>query len=218
MVKEVTWYVTFISIVFGVFISVWVQPLEGELITAAFPPKDLSDAVFLARGILMFLILVCLWWWYAIFLGIVHPANGFLMYLYEFATLAIFAIGFRYWDQSYLFPASVFFGSSFMLVRFYLTLGVVTKLSDEWWALIIALITLVTYVFIIVGAFGVLFLLSGISDEQKLGTVHIVVTVLLLVGFIATLLAVYRVEGFKWGDPKTIAGPTNEYGTGLKSE
>ena len=154
----------------------------------------------------MFLILVCLWWWYAIFLGRVYPANGFLMYLYEFATLSTFAIGFRYWDQGYLFPVSVFFGSFFMFVRFYLTLGVVTRHSDEWWALIFALWTLVLYAVGFAGALGVLFLVPGISGEQKFTTIHIGVTVLLLVGFIATLLAVRKVEGLKWGDPKTIPG------------
>ena len=157
----------------------------------------------------MFLILVCLWWWYAIFLGVVHPASGFLMYLYEFATLATFAIGFRYWDQSYLFPASVFFGSFFMFVRFYFTLSVVKRLSDEWWALIIALITLALYAVGVAGALIVLFFVPGISDEEKFKTIQIGVTALLLAGFIATLLAVYRVEGFKWGKPKTISGPTD---------
>lgn len=215
--EGLTWYVTFISIVFGVFISVWVQPLEGEGIRGAFPPTSLSDALLLARAILMFVILVCLWWWYAIFLGKVNPAKGFPMYIYEFTTLAVFAIGFRYWDHAYLFPWAVFIGSALMLGRFYLALGKVGgiphNLSDigaqskEWWALIIALVTLVMYVAVILGALTVIFLSPGISQEQQLNSVHYVVTFLLLVGFLATMLAVNKAEGgFKWGKPEVIVG------------
>ena len=78
MPVELTWYVTFISIVFGVFISVWIQPLERDEIKERFPPKGVSDILFLARGILMFAILICLWWWYAIFLGNIDPLTASL--------------------------------------------------------------------------------------------------------------------------------------------
>lgn len=121
------------------------------------------------------------------------------MYTYEFTTLAGFAVAFRYWDQPYLFPVAVLFGASFMLGRFVLTLALIDIEPNHQSALIIAIVTLGVYVVFILGAFAATFLPQGGSPEQRLRTVHNVVTVLLLVGVIATVLAVDRAVGLKWG-------------------
>ena len=77
--RQFSWYLAFISIVFGIFISFWVQPLatlidngntEQELINAFISKNSI-------RGLLAFLMLICLWWWYGTFLGRIAPARLF---------------------------------------------------------------------------------------------------------------------------------------------
>lgn len=150
----------------------------------------------------MFLILICLWWWYAIFLGTVYPANGFLMYLYEFTTLAAFAMAFRYWSEKYLFPIAVLLGSFLMLIRFILIYysDTLAETSKEGQALFIAVITLLIYVVAMSGALAVI-AMGGVAASKKLNILHQVTNTLLLVGVLATVLAVDKAEGIKWGSP-----------------
>lgn len=219
MVLEITWYITFISIVFGVFISVWVTPLEGKAISDAVPPKTFQHFLLLSRGVLTFLLLICLWWWYAIFLGNINPATGFLMYVFEFTTLAFFAVGFRYWDHPILFPSAVLIGATLMLLRFIFIVweGLVDVESKEWSALIIAIGTLVVYIVFILGAFAVTFV-ARLQVEQRLSIVHNVVTFLLFVGIVATMLAVDKAEGFAWGKPLVIGESAEGQGAAHNSQ
>ena len=59
--KEYSWFMTFISIVFGVLVSVWVQPLGSVL--ADNNPQHPVDFLDWARGGLMLLVLISLWYW-----------------------------------------------------------------------------------------------------------------------------------------------------------
>ncbi len=54
------------------------------------------------------MMLVCLWWWYGIFIGKIDPAKGFPMFAYDFVSLGSFAIAFRVWPQPFAFPVTVF--------------------------------------------------------------------------------------------------------------
>ena len=147
--RNAEWYFVFISIIFGVFIAVWIEP-----VTALFPytDGDVTDAGASAMastaapgfestsianfsggferlenrimtkevliGVIMFVILVCLWWWYGTFLGNLSPANGFWLYFYDFVTLCSFAIAFRLWYHPIVFPIIVVIAAALMLARF----------------------------------------------------------------------------------------------------
>lgn len=129
------------------------------------------------------------------------------MYVFEFSTLAAFAMAFRYWNENYVFPSAVLIGSGLMLVRFIIIYesGVLQETDadqskKDLAALTIAIITLGLYVFVIIGALAVAFM-GGMEPQKRLSTVHYVTTFLLLVGVVATLLAVDKAEGLKWGTP-----------------
>jgi uncharacterized membrane protein YozB (DUF420 family) len=121
--RESSWYFNFISIVFGVFIAVWIEP-----ITALFPVQkvgvestlEVLNSLETIRGALMFLMLICLWWWYGTLLGRVAPAVGFWSYMYDFISLCSFAVAFRMWNHPSLFPMVVFFAAGLMLLRFWM--------------------------------------------------------------------------------------------------
>ena len=195
------WYVTFISIVFGVFISVWVEPMAGAAISKISADDISLEAMFLlARGLLMFAILVCLWWWYAIFLGKIAPANGFLMFSYDFTSLASFAIAFRMWDTPKLFSITVFIGALMMLVRFVLAKNHVDKDSKEARGMKAALFALGGFMSYFFGVFSYAFGSGGLSQN----VINYGVMVLLIVGIIATIYAVRQSEGWKWGEPLEI--------------
>ena len=115
-------YLTFISIVFGVFFAVWIVPLSNYF---RGPPKDdiktTLDTLWslnMARGAVTFVMLVCLWWWYGTFIGNIAPAEGYWVFLFDFVTLCSFAVAFRMWDHRTLFPLVVFFAAGLMLARF----------------------------------------------------------------------------------------------------
>jgi hypothetical protein len=124
--KIENWYVAFISIIFGLFISVWIAPVpallalhsNNQLRQQKIVSWDCVNTAFLmARGLITFIILVCLWWWYAFFIGRLSPANNLYSYMFAFFSLAVFALGFRLWHTELLFPAAVFFGASAMIIR-----------------------------------------------------------------------------------------------------
>ena len=117
------WYLTFISIIFGVFIAVWIEPVSALFFVAdqTVQVQQLFTILFSAtagRGALIFIILICLWWWYGTFLGRIAPARSFWDYLYDFVSLSSFAVAFRMWNHPSLFPIVVFFAASLMLFRF----------------------------------------------------------------------------------------------------
>src|SRR3972149_1984332 len=138
---EDEWYVTFISIVFGVFISVWIEPL-ASLIQMYSSLEEVLFTFVIARGLLMLLILICLWWWYAMFLGKVEPAKGFVLDFYDFLSLGAFAVAARFWHRSLLFPTTVLYASALMLYRFWRARRWLSPHSNERKALHNALVVL----------------------------------------------------------------------------
>lgn len=111
------YYSMLLAAVFGLCLSLW-----------AFPIVDLPDKVaegdyfVLATGFLYLLILVCLWWWYGIFLDRLCPASDLRMYGWDFVTFAVFAVAARFWDRSEYFSLAVTAGSCLMLGRFWWSL------------------------------------------------------------------------------------------------
>ena len=93
-------YSAFMSVVFGVFVSVWIQPLSDSRVTSGALAFAGVPWVAVTHGAPMFLTLISLWWWYAMFLGRCHPSNTFYMYTYDFLSLVVFAIGFRFWHRN----------------------------------------------------------------------------------------------------------------------
>jgi len=121
------WYLTLISLLFGVFISLWMDGLakHGEM------PDHPGG---LALGLLVLLVLVCLWWWYGVFLGRVSPANNILLYVWDFATLATFAYGARSWAQPEQFMVALVIAVFMMAFRVALAWRESTPRSEDRYA------------------------------------------------------------------------------------
>ena len=226
-------YLTFISIVFAVFISLWVQPIF-TLYKDAMTIREVSVVFFdwkTVQAVLIFNILICLWWWYGVFLGRMDPAHSFYKYGFDFMTFSSFAITFRNWDHVNVFPIVVIIASALMAIRFGLTLKNwendrgQTKPDSAKKALRRFLVVLGIYLLIATGAAGVLLLDPSIlateegSFDSKVGYG---ISVLLLIGISATISAVYLTEGMTWSQPRAwykppITPPADETDTGASS-
>jgi len=197
--KNVNWYVAFISIVFGVFISVWAEPMTATLGRTVAENNDTSVLyILLARGLLLFLVLVCLWWWYAFFLAKVDPAKGFAMFAYDFLSLGTFSLAFSVWENETVFSFTVVFAGIAVMLRFMLAWR---KSSDkEKTALKIALAVLGLFT-ILMGTTWILTTLTNMTIDPQV--YQIGVGVFLVMSVVATASAVYHMEdGFQWGDTK----------------
>ena len=143
----------------------------------------------------MFMILVCLWWWYGTFLGRVAPAIRFWTYLYDFISLCSFAIAFRMWNHPSLFPLVIFFAASLMLFRFWRAKPLTLAGSRARKAIKLAVAVLWTFM---VGAGGAV-IVSLMGASARLETwppwVENVVVGLLVIGVAVTFLAVSITEG-----------------------
>jgi len=197
---EYVWYVTFISIVFGVLISVWVQPF-AELIKQN-NGDSISEVLISSKaliGYLMLLILVCLWWWYGIFLGQISPANGFLMYLYDFVSLGTFAVSARLWfireDENFVFPIAVIVACILMAIRFCIVYKYSPEKSSERRAISAALVVVVAEIIFISGNY-----IDGFKPE----VLNKLIIVLMFCGIMATFLAVLETEGMRWGSSTSL--------------
>ena len=199
-------YLTFISIIFGVFISVWIQP-----IVEIFPPPKSENAVDIyleikiifgelytervLRGAVMFVMLVCLWWWYGMFLGRIAPARSFWPYLYDFVSLSAFAVAFRMWGHPLIFPMIVFFAAALMLGRFLGAKRYVKSGTVQYRALNSALAALKLFMLV---AFGAIILVIVTDVKEFLNSYWVLVQratmLLLLFGIGATFRAVYFID------------------------
>ncbi len=222
-VAQSQWYLTFISIIFGVFIAVWIVPIARQYREPDDPGtqdglkrtlKTLSSASS-GRAGLMFIMLICLWWWYGTFLGNISPAVGFWTYLYDFISLCCFAIAFRMWDHRWLFPMVVFFAAGLMLLRFAFAYQSIAGGSDAERAMLAAIAALGLFMLVAVsaligsfGAYRTAAAASGASADVSYfgslgkiwGSIEKGVVGLLIVGIIATFYAVYTTEGPPFGD------------------
>lgn len=201
--RQFSWYLTFISIVFGVFISVWVQPLttlfgngktEQELVNAFLS----KDAI---RGALMFHILICLWWWYGIFLGRIDPARTFFKFGYDFLSLCGFAIAFRFWDNAKVFPFIVFFAAALMFIRFGFALLRARNNRKAVWALGCALGILFCFIAFAAGMGFTIFMFEINIDEIE-NIIEFGVMALLGMSIFITVIAVTITEGLAWNTPQ----------------
>lgn len=187
--RHFPWYMTFVSIVFGFSISIWGQPLDDVL-----KPDIPLPMLMIVRGTLMFVILVCLWWWYGMFLGATAPARGFFMYAWDFFTLGAFALAARVWNRDDIFQYTVLTASILMFARFAVTYRSLMPSSKEREALQYALVALTLTVIFLTGGF----VMGGPSR------IDIVLLISMSTGIAATLGAVYKCEGLTWADPNRL--------------
>lgn len=212
--KDSEFYLLFISIVFAVFLSVWIIRI-GELFPPDAKDTEVWEAFFAAKniiGVIMFMIMVCLWWWYGIFIGKISPASGFPMFAYDFVSLGSFAIAFRLWPQPYAFPVAVFVAALLMLVRFWILDQYVKRTWESCparKALRAALVVLGLFLFASVAAFGgmlVLVLLVPDDTTNLVATSWVmikwIVMCLLLIGIGVTVYAAKVTQGLEWGAPR----------------
>lgn len=158
---KIDWYITFISVVFGLMIAVWLIPVvelfDGTSRNIGATWEILSDPKKSGKGVLAFVILICLWWWYGPFLGDVAPAKSFSLFFLDFISLGNFAIGFRMWNNQSLFPMVVIFGSLLVFIRLGVAWRASSKNSQERKAITMALITLFLFLLIastlVIGAY-----------------------------------------------------------------
>jgi hypothetical protein len=198
--KNVNWYVAFISIVFGVFISVWAEPMTATLrLTIAESEDPTVTYLLLARGFLLFLVLVCLWWWYAIFLAKVDPAKGFIMFAYDFLSLGAFSLAFSVWESETIFSFTVMIAAGAVMFRFLLAWR--KSVEKEKTALIFALFVLTVFT-VIMATLWVMSLIINLNIDPKVYQIGI--ATFLGMCFFATAAAVYFMEGgFRWGSEDT---------------
>lgn len=196
---QARWYLTFISIIFGVFIAVWIEPISALFLDTKQSGEIQKTFTILVsaeagRGALMFIILICLWWWYGTFLGRVAPAVRFWAYLYDFISLSSFAVAFRMWTHPSLFPIVVSFAASLMLFRFVDAWRFTKDRSLARKAIMPAIGVLSLFMSGAVGA-----TLVSLGDSAKLQEwpvwVDGGVVGLLVIGILVTFLAVSITEG-----------------------
>ena len=199
-------YMIFVSIIFGIFIAVWLEP-----VVKLFSPTESFAEIFeviqtraVLRGVLVFLMLIGLWWWYAWFLGHIDPSQTLWMFAVDFITLGAFAMGFRFWAHVQIFPIVVFVAAGLMLGRFSAAIKSTNSRSKERWALVLAVATLGIYAFGAgMAAAGSIFIYDG-SDEMwnKIWNwIDYGVMGLLFLGVVATALAAIKTEGMTWRKP-----------------
>lgn len=214
--EQSEWYLTFISIIFGVFIAVWIVPiakLYPEPPNAQDGLKRTLKTLLSAdsgRAALMFIMLICLWWWYGTFLGRISPAVGFWTYMYDFISLCSFAIAFRMWDHRWLFPMVVFFAAGLMLVRFGYAYQSIVSGSDAQRAMLAAIVALALFIAVAGSAIILGFAAYRAAAAEyesspnityfgslgkRWGWIENSVVGLLIVGIVATFYAVWTTEG-----------------------
>lgn len=242
------YYLAFISLVFGIFITVWAQPLV-ELIkdqhqdipkvkgtndtTAAQSPQgtnpnnssssgpySAADNVaagstnsgkshasvkeIFARltvpqrlqGILTLFVIVCLWWWYGIFLRTFSPAEGFIMYFFDFSSLATFAVAAGIWrDETGCFAGAVIIACALIFFRFFFALEKTKRCPRAYSVLRIA-------TFIVAGMFlaGCIYNFGRGSFTDDAG-LNLALIVIMGVSVIITIIAFFQTEGLGWGRP-----------------
>ncbi len=108
---EKTLYVGFLTLTFGVFIAVWVEPMSKVISGAQFNGWEVL------RGIFVFTTLICLWWWYTHIVGEISPAQTFGLYAFDFVTLGVFAMGFSSWTNPAIFNWVIIIGSALAMIR-----------------------------------------------------------------------------------------------------
>lgn len=217
---DVRFYLIFISLVFAVFLSVWIVPIGKLFDIPGGSPQDVLDA-FLSetnvQGVVMFAILVSLWWWYGKFLGQIDPATGFVMFAYDFVSLGSFAIAFRVWPQPIVFPAAVCFAALLMLIRFEFANGYLKRQNysrDCPARKAIRAANIILGLFIVTSALSVLFaayLAFGAEDPLVLikfwSAIKWIVTALLIVSVGVTIYAAKITEEFGIFAPHTWRNP-----------
>lgn len=200
-----SWYEKFVSIIFGVFIAVWIVPFAAPVLTKengeSFVITHALD--FSLRGLLMFLVLICLWWWYARFIGIISPARGFSLFTLDFITLASFALSFRFWSDDFAYPVTIIVGSILMFSRLSLLLLVIWKIKRIRWIVVAALVASgAIFAGCTIFVVAIMYRGSSESQEQIWNDLGIIVTSLLFFGILVTLVAVYCTETLSVLSPK----------------
>lgn len=249
--KAREYYLVFISIVFGIFVTSWADPLvrtlktqdalavghtaivrqaiqhvlEGETnsaltetfrtnlvsklttnVTAKLHPQVATTtdhslrSVFTDQqwqhGILTLLVIIALWWWYGVFLRWFAPAEGFVMYLFDFVSLSCFAVATGLWSSlGNGFPLTVSIASVLISTRFFFARRATRKVARAKLALLGAMIT--------VGVFGGASLLVWAGAVWRGGnldleTYKIVTLGFMLLSIVVTCVAVWMTEGLWW--------------------
>ena len=201
--SEFNLYLVFISIVFGVIISAWVQPWVGVLEELGQAPagtgRQWASLLLLLRGLFMFLTLICLWWWYGVFLREVTPTKSY-MYSLDFLAFGTFAVAARLWHTSIAFPIMAALAAILIVVRFrivYVRLKHGSKQKKALWrALLVVIVTFTALAASIVTGL----LIKGTVPKELLGYMVLFV---MAAGICATFFAARVTEGIVWGHSST---------------
>jgi hypothetical protein len=254
------WYLTFISIVFGVFFGVWLAPISDVYLrlddqqlpkVMIHPPGSKQPTIQdetpacaptllglmertdqtptkvtvsrtlewfrtgnFVRGAIMFLILVCLWWWYGRFLSHVMPAESFWLYVFDFVSLCFFSIAFRMWHHHELFPFIVVLAATMMLLRFLMARVKVPAGSRARSSIHLALWILGCFIALGMAAgTGIVVTLAQLGTEVDLiekhwDKVENSTLALLALGILVTCAAAWKTEGPPFRSPRLPAAWT----------
>ena len=226
-------YLTLMSILFGLLISVWVAsftdrfkehaPLQAPDQSQVQSPDlsqeqahgqsqvqesnaEKSQLKYLLRGILVLSTLVCLWWWYAIFLGRVAPTTGFFTYGLDFLTIAAFASGAALWHDRRYYALAVTIASVLMGLRLWRAVLNSKDARDRHAALCVIVV-------LGIGAIGLCLMLLGAMLSGSLRSLGILerflwlwVYVIPLGGILVTVIGVWLTEGLSLPLGRTASG------------
>ena len=149
----------------------------------------------------MFHILICLWWWYGIFLGRIDPARTFFKFGFDFLSLCSFAIAFRFWNNAQVSPFIVFFAAALMFLRFGFALVQSRKNRKATLALACALGILFCFIAFAAGM-GFTIYIFEVEISKVLKIMEFGVMALLGMGIFITVIAVKITEGLAWSTPQ----------------
>lgn len=194
-------YMTLVSIAFAVFITVWVEPVPKVLepLHAAHSIHGEAFARILLTMLLggvTFLMLVCLWWWYAMFFPLFNMTGRLRTYVYDLVTFGCFAVAFKMWDQPSIFSFAVLISAGFIGVRFYFALSSIwneAKDRDKLRRCFVLRCALGVVVAILIAAVVNLALSWGDSKHPNL--IIIIMLTVLALGVAVSFMGAMLIEG-----------------------
>lgn len=138
-------FLAFVGAFFGLAIYLWTQPLNFDTFRNSW-----------IDCLLAFLVLVSLWWWYAIALPRAHISEHIGHYLSDFAALASVALAVHSWNVSAVFFGMGALASALVAIRFCLAgyNATTASLKIQFYGLaIIAMLLLGAVAFVLLGYF-----------------------------------------------------------------
>ena len=105
-----------VSVATALFIALWFRPASQVL--THFQTISVHTWVSIGLGLSVFLLIISIWWWYALILTQVASSN-LTNFIIDFVTLLVCGVGFDFWfTDKKIFIFAFFVGSFLIATRF----------------------------------------------------------------------------------------------------